>query len=132
MRCRSGRPSGGTGNSCSPYTRSTARLVTSTVRCGAAPRSSATAGRCRSDVLEVIQHQQQLFGAQMDFEAFDQRLTARLSDTERLATAGMTSAGSLTGASATKRTPSANSPWSSAATCERQTRLADAARHRSA
>ena len=53
-----GSDSGGTGNSCSPETRSGARLVTMTVSFGADRSRSATIGARRDDLLEVVEHQQ--------------------------------------------------------------------------
>ena len=54
----SGTANGGTGYSCSPYTRRTARLVTSTFRRADASSRSTISGRRGEHVLEVVEQHQ--------------------------------------------------------------------------
>ena len=61
---RRGRPSGGTGYSRSARSCSGTRLVASTFSPGAAPSRSPTDGSRLDQVLEVVQHQQQLLVGQ--------------------------------------------------------------------
>ena len=62
---RTGSASGGTGNSCSPRTRSGARLVTMILSAGHASSRSATTIAAVDDLLEIVQHQQQVLVAQI-------------------------------------------------------------------
>ena len=126
---RSGSASGGTGNSCSPARRSTARLVTSAVRPGqAASRSATTGARPRAPARSCRGP-----GAGGRRRSTAQTCSARrLAGVSRTPSAwaivGRTRPGSATAARATKATPSGKSPAIARRDADRQPRLADAAR----
>ena len=67
---------GGTANSCSPLKLSMTRLVTSTFKRLPSDSSVAMSGAAAADLLEVIQHQQQLLVLQEDAQVLLQGLPA--------------------------------------------------------
>ena len=105
----SGRPSGGTGNSRSPETRSAARLVASTFRCGQAASSFATvvpaAGRSCSTLSRSSRHDAERRWSIRRWVSASVRGSRKSS---ALAIAPGIAAGSAIAASGTKTTPSAN------------------------
>ena len=116
-RPASGTGSGGTGCSCSPRRCSAARLVTTTLRPAQAPSSSAMAGAGGRICSKLSSRSSRRFSRTCSFKASS---TGRL-PTSRTPTVcaivETTSAGSLIGASSTKKTPSSYAWISSAATC---------------
>src|SRR5437763_6376740 len=76
----SGSASGGTANSYSPSTRSTARLVTSSLSCGQA----GELGRRREHLLEVVQQQHELLIVQEGFEALARQPLPTLVQAQRV------------------------------------------------
>ena len=110
-----GRP--GTGYSCSPETCRAARLVTTTLIAGAVRSRSATIGAGRDDLLEVVEHEQDA-----SCRAASRRASSAIGRARRLrrrrrrrAILGATSIGSRIGSSGTKKTPSAKSSETRAA-----------------
>ena len=84
----SGTARGGTANSCSPRTCSTARLVTITLSIGQAARSSATYTAALDHLLEVVQQQQELLPVQGCFQQIEQGLICDFFDVECLGNGG--------------------------------------------
>ena len=103
--------------SCSPRSRSGSRLVTSISEAGARRQQLGDDRRGRHDLLEVVQHQQQLTGRAGTPCSVD---APSVSPTSRMPSAcaivGGTRAGSVIGASSTRKTPSLEVSISSAAT----------------
>ena len=112
----SGSASGGTGNSCSPEMRNTARLVARTLRLGQATRRSAMSGVASSTCSRLSRTRSRCFAAECRDQRLGERAVASLAHAERCAIAEATSAGSGTAASGTKTAPSANSASAAAAT----------------
>src|ERR1700748_2387804 len=115
-RCRSagswpgpagGTGSGGTGNSCSPLSRSTVRLVASTTRPGAAPSSSASSGAAPVTCSKLSSTSSRRLGRRYDSKSAISG-PAEVFRPSPAAIAAATRPASETEASATKRAPSAN------------------------
>ena len=86
--CASGSASGGTANCCSPASWSGARLVTSTLERGGGLQQGGNLHGGGEDLLEVIQHQQELPVAQRGLQRRLQRLIAAFAHAERLGNRG--------------------------------------------
>ena len=81
-RVRPGRPMDGTGKTCSPRTWSASRLVTNIFSSGQSRSSSSQRRRGRRDLLEVVQHEQQLLLPDVGDELVQLRLLAGIGDAE--------------------------------------------------
>ena len=109
-RAGSGRPSGGTGNSCSPERWSGMRLVTSSFSLRRGGEQLGDVGRRLDDVLEVVEHEQEALLGEEALEALGER-TRRLtlSSPSVCAIVGTTSSGRRSARARRRRRP-AGSP----------------------
>ena len=128
----SGGPAGpGTTYSCSPATRSTARLVTMTWSTGHARSSSATSAGGLDHLLEVVEDERaRARPRSADARASPGCSPGRGTTPSVCAIVGSTSAGSRRGSRATNQTPSGKSSATCGRELQRQARLARAARAR--
>ena len=101
-----GTGSGGTGNSCSPLSRNTIRLVTSATTPGAAPSSSATSGAAPITCSKLSSTSTSRRARRYDFRSVISAPPEVLSPSAA-AIAAVTSSAARTEPSATNRTPSA-------------------------
>ena len=110
-----GTGSGGTGNSCSPLSRNTIRLVTSATTPGAAPSSSATSGAAPITCSKLSSTSTSRRARRYDFRSVISAPPEVLSPSAA-AIAAVTSSAALTEPSSTNRTPSAKPAPSRCAT----------------
>ena len=112
----SGRPSGGTGYTCSPYTDSASRLVTSTLRRGAWRSSSATCERAGSTCSKLSSTRHVCRARSRSASAASRSVAVRSeTPSSRSASDSRTRCGSRAAASATNSTPSSKSDSTSTA-----------------
>ena len=96
---------GGTGNSCSPLSRNTIRLVTSATTPGAAPSSSATSGAASITCSKLSSTSTSRRARRYDFRSVIS-LPPEVFSPSAAAIAAVTSSAARTGPSSTNRTPS--------------------------